>query len=94
MTEKEQQIPIAFFLVNKFHFVCPDCMPEDTKEFQITFYEKEDIIGYYNDLHIGFRSHEHENATEGKRLIISCNHCNKNLAEGSLTHELSDMLDE
>ena len=92
MTDKEQE-PIAFFLVTKFQFVCPDCLSEGEKEI-LTFYEEDDVVGYYNDLNIGFHSQEHERAAEGKPLTISCDSCNKNLAKGSLTHELSDMFDD
>ena len=92
MTEKDGE-PIAFFLVTKFDFVCPDCLPKDEKQI-LTFYDKEDIIGYYNDLHIGFYLRAHENAKEGAPLVVWCTHCNKALAEGSVTHELSDIFIE
>lgn len=92
MLEKERT-PIAFFIVTDFHFVCPDCIPEDTKA-RLTFYDKEEIVGYYNDLHIGFQSQEHETTSEGDSLVVTCQYCNKNLAEGKVTHDLSDMFVE
>jgi hypothetical protein len=88
-----EQTPIAYFLVTQFQFVCADCLPSDAKGI-LTFYEEEEIVGYYNDLHIGFESEEHKAATEGKGLTISCVHCKKNLAQGQVTHELSDIFAE
>jgi|GEM_PF-5105318 len=85
--------PIAFFLVTQFDFVCPECLPQDEKE-TLTFYDKEEIVGYYNDLHIGFHLRGHENAGEGEDLVVSCKYCRKTLAEGKVTHELSDMFVE
>ena len=88
-----KQTPIAYFLVTQFQFVCPDCLPSDAIGI-LTFYEEEEMVGYYNDLHIGFESEEHKAATEGKGFTISCEFCKKNLAEGQVTHELSDIFAE
>lgn len=89
----EEGKPIAHFLITRLYFVCPDCVPKDDGN-RITFYDEEELVGYYNDLHIGFESGEHKTVPEGQRLVISCEHCSKDLAEGSVTHELSDIFDE